>query len=134
MPREMPSWQISARTPTLEAGRDTARIMPATLCSLYAGIDWKHPEYGEDYRAVDLIRAEVREKLLPQAISDGHFTQPDRFMPGMNKIGQTLGGLNGGHVFNLNALRCKSLTEGMMFGRKLAHGVYGILQEICARL
>jgi hypothetical protein len=104
----------------LEAGKDTLRIMPATLCSLYAGIVWKHPEYGEDYRAVDSIRAEVREKLLPQAISDGHFTQPDRFMPGMNKIGQTLGGLNGGHVFSLNALRCKSLTEGMMFGRKLA--------------
>jgi hypothetical protein len=58
--------------------------------------------------------------MLPQAISDGHFTQRDRFMPGMNKIGQALGGLNGGHVFNLNGLRCKSLTEGMMFGRKLA--------------
>jgi hypothetical protein len=104
----------------LEAGRDTPRIMPTTLCSLYAGVDWKDPELGEDYRAVDKIRAEVREKLLPQAISDGHFTQPDRFMPGMNKIGETVGALNGGHVFNLNALRWQSLTEGMMFGRKLA--------------
>ena len=106
--------------PTLQAGKDTPKIMPATLCSLYAGIVWGRPESGEDYKVVDLIRAEVREKWLPQAISDGHFTQPDRFMPGLNKIGQTLGGLNGGHVFGLNALRCKSLTEGMMFGRKLA--------------
>lgn len=106
--------------PCLEAGRDTPGIMPATLCSLYAGIDWSHPKHDGDYEGIDKMRAEVREKLLPQAISEGHFTQPERFMPGMNKIGRTLSGLNGGHVFNLNALRCKSLTEGMMFGRKLA--------------
>lgn len=106
--------------PCIEAGRDTPKIMPATLCSLYAGINWGHPQYGEDYRGIDLVKTEIREKLLPQAIHEGHFTQTDFFMPGMNKIGETVGGLNGGHLFNLNALRCSSLTEGMMFGRKLA--------------
>ena len=106
--------------PCREAGRDTDRIMPATLCSLYAGIDWGHPRYGEDNAAFDSAKAEVQEKILPKAIADGHFTQPDRFMPGMSKIGKAVGSLNGGHVFDLNALRCRSLTDGMMLGRKIA--------------
>jgi len=31
-----------------------------------------------------------------------------------------MGNLNGGHIFNLNALRCESLTNGMMLGRRIA--------------
>ncbi len=91
-----------------EAGRDTPRIMPATLTSLFAGIDW------------DRFGRKLQRELLPQAIEDGHFTQTDRHLPGMSRIGQTLGYLNGGHVFDLNALRCKDLTDGMILGRKIA--------------
>ena len=91
-----------------EAGRDTPHIMPSTLPSLYAGIDWERFD-----------RKAQKEALLT-AIADGHFTQPDRHLPGMSKVGHTIGYLNGGHLFNLDALRCKSLTDGMMLGRKIA--------------
>jgi hypothetical protein len=57
---------------------------------------------------------------LLKAVADGHFSQPDRHLPGMSQVNHTVGYLNGGYLFNLNALRCKDLTEGVIFGRKLA--------------
>lgn len=106
--------------PRKQVGNGITRAMPSTLCSIYAGIDWENEMYGKERASLDSARAEILEKIIPKAIADGHFTQPEYFMPGMNKIGTTLGIMNGGHVFDLNALRCKSLTDGMMFGRKLA--------------
>lgn len=99
--------------------RDIDTIAPSTLCSLFAGIDWDHEAYGEDWRGIDRVKKLAKDKLQ-EAIADGHFTQPDRFMPGMNKVGKSSGALNGGHVFNLNGLDCRSLSDGMIFGRKLA--------------
>lgn len=102
------------------AGRDTPDIAPSTLCSLYAGIDWTDPAYGNDHTGADAVKLRARKELLPQAIAEGHFTQPDRFMPGMNKIGAQMGALNGGHVFGLNGLDCRSLSDGMVLGRRIA--------------
>jgi hypothetical protein len=99
--------------------RDIETIAPSTLCSLHAGIDWEDPAYGDDWRGIDRVKALAKEKLQ-QAIADGHFSQPDRFMPGMNKIGRTTGALNAGHVFELNGLSCRSLSDGMVLGRKIA--------------
>jgi hypothetical protein len=90
-----------------EAGRDTAAIMPATLASLHAGIDW---------RALDW---HGQNEALGRAIADGHFSQPDRHLPGMFRVGDGLGFMNAGHVFGLDALRCRSLTDGMMLGRRI---------------
>ena len=90
-----------------EAGRDTERIMPGTLASLHAGIDWGRCSGADQHRA------------LERAIEAGHFTQVDRHLPGMSSVGETLGYLNGGHVFNLDALRCESLSNGMVLGRKI---------------
>ena len=91
-----------------EAGRDTKRIMPATLASLHAGIDWERFDRSGHWRA------------HAQAIAEGKFfTQKDRHMPGMSRAGAHLGYLNGGHVFNLNALNCRSLSYGMMLGRRI---------------
>jgi hypothetical protein len=94
--------------PCREAGRDTENIMPSTLCSLFTGIDW------------DRFDKQGQQARLEQAIADGHFTQPDRHLPGMSKVGHTIGYLNGGHLFNLDALRCRSLSHGMILGRKIA--------------
>lgn len=94
-----------------EAGRDTPRIMPATLASLHSGIDWKAYDHEPD----------MNQEILQKAIDDGHFTQPDRHLPGLYWVSGLIGYLNGGHLFNLNALRVKDLTEGAMFGRKLAY-------------
>lgn len=89
-----------------EAGRDTPRIMPATLASLFTGVDWQR--MGNQHQA------------LHKALADGHFSQYDRHLPGMSQVGRTVGYLNGGHLFNLNALRCDSLSHGVMLGRRLA--------------
>lgn len=96
--------------PCREAGIDTPHIMPATLPSLFTGIDWEKKKKVREQKG-----DEVR-----QAIKDGHFTQPDPFLVGMSKVGENVGYLNGGHLFHLNALRCKDLTDGIMFGRKIA--------------
>ena len=90
------------------AGRDTENIMPGTLTSLHAGIDWEKCNWT------------IQQKALAQAIDDGHFSQPDRHLPGLTRVGKGVGYLNGGHVFNLDALRCKSLSDGMVRGRKIA--------------
>lgn len=89
-----------------EAGRDSPRIMPATLASLFTGIDWQ--------------RMGNQREALQKALADGHFSQYDRHLPGMSKVGNSVGYLNGGHLFNLNALRCEDLSQGVMRGRRLA--------------
>ena len=90
-----------------EPGRDTPNIMPATLTSLFTNIDFA--------KASPLI-AEMKKI----ALEEGHFTQYDRMGPALSKIGYDIGYLNGGHIFNLDALRCRSLSDGMILGRKLA--------------
>jgi hypothetical protein len=100
--------------------RDTDTVAPSTLCSLYAGVDWDHPDYGADWRGIDTVKNRVKGELLERALAEGHFSQEDRFMPGMNKIGRSTGALNGGHVFKLDPLSIRSLSDGMVFGRNLA--------------
>ncbi len=100
--------------------RDTDTVAPSTLCSLFTGVDWKDPAYGTDWKGIDTIKNRVKNEWLQQAIADGHFSQEDRFMPGMNKVGEHFATLNGGHVFGLNPLSNRSLSDGMVFGRKLA--------------
>jgi len=102
------------------AGIDWPDTAPSTLCSLYGGVNWNDPAYGSDYQGSDEVKARTRNELLPKAIADGHFSQEDRFMPGMNKIGETTANLNAGHIFGLNGLDSKSLSDGMMKGRQLA--------------
>ncbi len=100
--------------PCREAGRDTPGIMPATLASLFTGIDWDtlgKTKYGG---------WQAQNDALQKALADGHFTQYDRLLPGMSQVGRTIGYLNGGHLFNLDALRNRSMTDGMMLGRRLA--------------
>ena len=66
------------------------------------------------------VKNRSKSELLFKALEEGHFSQEDRFLPGMNKIGNNSGALNGGHVFNLDPLDIRSLSDGMVFGRKLA--------------
>jgi phytoene dehydrogenase-like protein len=100
--------------------RDTETVSPSTLCSLLAGMDWDDPAYGDDWRGIDAVKNRVKNELVPKAIEDGFFTQEDRFFPGMNKVGARSATLNAGHVFNLNPLSVRSLSDGMVLGRKLA--------------
>ncbi|MDD4870392.1 MAG: FAD-dependent oxidoreductase [Kiritimatiellae bacterium] len=94
--------------PCREAGRDTPNIMPPTLCSICGGIDWKQAKTAK------------QQALVEKALADGYFSQKDRHVPGLFQTGETVGMLNAGHVFHMNALRCRSLSDGVMHGRKLA--------------
>jgi hypothetical protein len=89
-----------------DAGKDTPGIMPPTLISLFSGIDWD--------------RMGDQQAAMKKALADNFFKQPDQHFPGMQQIGQHIGLLNAGHIFKLDALREKSMTDGMMLGRRLA--------------
>jgi FAD-dependent oxidoreductase family protein len=92
--------------PCREAGRDTPAPMPATLCSLHAGIDWSG--MGRQQDAVE------------KAVAEEFFTQPDKHLPGMQRVNETVGFLNGGHLFRMNSLKCQDLSDGVMLGRRQA--------------
>jgi hypothetical protein len=83
-------------------------------------MNWEDPAYGEGWKGLDVVKNRVRNELVPKAIEDGFFTQEDRFFPGMNRVAKQGATLNAGHVFNLNPLSIRSLSDGMVFGRKLA--------------
>jgi len=109
--------------PYREAGRDTPKIMPATMTALCAGIDWSEFARGyrrEDWGGSDPDRPKPHYTRIEQAIADGHFTQPDRHVPGMWQVGTDIGYMNCGHVFNHRSTECGSLTDAMILGRKLA--------------
>jgi len=107
-----------------EAGRDTPGIMPPTLCSLCAGIDWETaaPVPGSNCPA-------DQQAYFEKALAEGHFSHGDRHLPGMFRIGGAVGMLNAGHVFGLDALRCRSLSDGMMRGRQLAREYVSFYRE-----
>ena len=60
--------------------RVNPHFMPGTLCSLHAGVDWQ-----SIYATEDGAHAFWRNQQagLEKAIADGHFTLPDRHLPGM---------------------------------------------------
>ncbi len=86
------------------AGRDTEGIMPPTLCAMVADIDWS--------------KMGGKQGKLEQAIKDGFFTTPNKTLPGVIRCGDNWGMMNAGHVFGMNALDVKSLSQGLMQGRK----------------
>ena len=97
-----------------EAGRDTPKIMPPTLCALWAGIDFdRAKESPRD------LNPKGQQEYLERAIEDGFFSHRDRHLPGVFHVGQGVGMSNSGHVFGMDSLNTASLSRGMMKGRKL---------------
>lgn len=94
--------------PCREAGRDTEHIMAPTLCSAQAGIDTSR------------FNVDDQQEAVFKAIADGFFTQNDRHVPGLFVNGRTTAIMNAGHLFGTNALECRSLSDGMIQGRKFA--------------
>ena len=104
--------------PCKVAGRDWPH-QPATVCSIFGGIDWDHADYNGP-RGSDAVKERVKNEYLPRANADGHFTHPDHFIAGMKKIGAVTGNLNAGHIYNIDGLKARDLSDGMIHGRKLA--------------
>lgn len=97
-----------------EAGIDTPNIMPPTLCAMNSNIDWESMNIPKYRNSIP-----NQQKYLRQALDDGFFDHNNRHMPGISRTGDRVGFMNCGHLFNLNALRNKDLSGGMMEGRKL---------------
>ncbi len=90
-----------------EIGDEEGRVMPATLCSLWANIDFDRHDCPDD-------------KRLDEAIADGVFTYADRHLPGMQRADARngIGGGNIGHLFGIDPEDEGSLTSAMMWGRR----------------
>ena len=90
-----------------EKGDENGQVMPSTLCSLWANIDFSKRE-GADNRRLD------------DAIRDGVFTNADRHLPGMFRVDgkNGIGGGNIGHTFGTDPTDEVSLTKAMTWGRK----------------
>lgn len=91
-----------------EKGDEDGSVMPATLCSLWANIDFDHLTGG------------WAQQKLPQAIKDGVFTVPDLHLPGFFRASgmKGVGGGNIGHAFNVDPTDERSLTHAMIDSRK----------------
>ena len=86
-------------------GDESGETMPATLCSLWHGIDWTN--------------AVNQTKELEPAIDSGLFHQPDRHHSGLFRTGVDTAGANVGHAFACNGLDESDLTRAMVDGRKM---------------
>ena len=93
-----------------EKGDAEGHMMPGTLCSLWAGVDW------EKVRSSGLGAGNAR---IEEAFRDGVFPYLDRHLPGMWKISHDIGGGNIGHTFGVDGTDERSLTEALVFGRRL---------------
>ena len=87
-------------------GDENGNMMAGTLCSLWIGIDWTKRS-GSD------------NQYLKDAIKNGVFENPDLHLPGMWKISERVGGGNIGHTFGVDGTDERSLTQALIYGRKL---------------
>lgn len=92
-----------------ELGNADGRTMPATLCSIWANVDFDKKEIKPDCHGIS------------EAIRDGIIPQYDPVLPGLKACQRDMGiaGGNIGHVFNVDPTDEASLTDAMVFGRHL---------------
>ena len=92
-----------------EKGDEQGNLMPGTLCSLWANVDF------EAWKKSDLPHQNAR---LEDAFKDKVFTNEDRHLPGMWPVSEDIGGGNIGHTFGTDGTDERSLTKGLVWGRK----------------
>ena len=93
-----------------------AVAMPPNLMAQLCGVNW-------DAIEGDLVGGKIRDehKILQEAVEDGSypFTYPDKHVPGIFVSAGNTASLNAGHVFGMDALDNRSLSDGMVLGRRL---------------
>ena len=93
-----------------EKGDADGNMMPGTLCQLWADVD------------LDAFRRSGQRdqgSRIEQAHQDGVFTYCDRHLPGIWPVSPGIGGGNVGHTFGVDSTDERSLTEALVWGRKL---------------
>jgi len=94
-----------------DKGDEDGNLMPGTLCSLWADIDWEAVEQAKRM-------GQSEGQVLLQAIKDGVFSVSDRHLPGIWRVGERIGGGNIGHTFGVDGTDEVSLTKALLRGRK----------------
>jgi hypothetical protein len=92
-----------------EKGDENGNMMPGTLCSLWANVDWDRVNESGLGRG---------NRRIEEAFKDGVFSLEDRHLPGMWQVGETVGGGNIGHTFEVDGTDEESLTRAYLWGRK----------------
>lgn len=93
-----------------EKGDENGAMMPGTLCTQWANIDWS--------RAVVELGKDPDNRMLEQAFKDNVFTIKDKALSGMWKHGGGIGGGNIGHVFGVDGTDERSITAGIIDARR----------------
>ena len=93
-------------------GDEQGNLMPGTLCSVWAGIDW------DRWYAARPKQPQPDGFKLEQAFADGVFTVRDEHLTGMYRLGEHGGAGNIGHTFDVDANDEGSLTKSLVDGRK----------------
>jgi hypothetical protein len=88
-----------------DKGDEAGRMMPATLCTLWAGVDWDRVRHNDG-------------RFVEQAYADGVFSSCDLHLSGMWKISGLVGGGNIGHAFGADGTDERSLTRALIESRK----------------
>lgn len=82
--------------------------MPASLCTMWSGVDWE--VFRQEHPS-------VFDRLL-KAMDDGVFQVPDRHHSGMFPVGESRAGGNFGHLFGLLPNDRDSRTNGWLEARR----------------
>lgn len=88
---------------------DTRDMMPGTLCSLWADVDYEAFRNG----------GVGQQTALKEALDNGEFTSYDLHLPGMFRNGKNIAGGNLGHAFGVDGTDERSLTKFLIEGRQL---------------
>jgi hypothetical protein len=91
-----------------EKGDESGTMMPGTLCSAYTTIDWP---------TVRASTVKVQE-ALDRAFADKVFSKEDRHLSGIWRTGEFTGGGNIGHLYGIDGTDERSMTAGLLWGRK----------------
>lgn len=93
-----------------------AVAMPPNLMALLCGVDWEKIEPnlsgGQIKDQHRIVQEAVEKRSFP-------FTYPDKHVPGIFVSAGNTASLNAGHVFGMDALNNRSLSDGMALGRRL---------------
>ena len=96
-----------------EFGDEKGKVMAATLCGLWTGVEWSRVRKPDERRLEDAFRDRV-------------FTNEDRHLPGMWPLAAEsgegtadgIGGSNAGHLYDVDPRSAASLTRGTIEARK----------------
>ena len=89
-----------------EKGDENGRMMPGTLCSHWAGINWEVAQHTR------------QASKLEEAFKDNIFTTEDRHHTGMNRTGRQIGGANMSHTYGVDGTDERSITKALIESRK----------------